>query len=242
MQLGVIGLGRMGGNIARRLMRDGHQCVVWDQAKAAVDAVAKDGATGGTDSRDLVAKLDKPRAVWVMLPAGPITEQTVEQLSAACSNRATSSSTAATPSTGTTSAGPRRSSGKGHPLCRCRHLGRRVGAGARLLHDDRRRRGGGEPARPDLHDAGARAGRHPPHQAAARAPIRAPRSGYIHAGPPGAGHFVKMVHNGIEYGMMQAYAEGFDILREQGQAPSCPRPSASTSTCPTSPRCGGGAA
>src|SRR5207253_2968521 len=81
MQLGMIGLGRMGGNIVRRLMRKGHDCIVFDQSAKATDEFAKVGATAGSDLADLVAKLTKPRAVWMMLPAGKITEDTVEQLS-----------------------------------------------------------------------------------------------------------------------------------------------------------------
>ena len=80
MQLGMIGLGRMGGNIVRRLMRNGHECVVFDQNAAAAKALTKDGAVAGADLSDLVKKLKAPRAVWVMLPAGKITEDTVEQL------------------------------------------------------------------------------------------------------------------------------------------------------------------
>ena len=81
MQLGMVGLGRMGGNIVRRLMRHGHPCVVFDQNPAAVESLAKEGASGGRDLDGLVAKLEKPRAVWVMLPAGEITERTVTRLS-----------------------------------------------------------------------------------------------------------------------------------------------------------------
>jgi len=80
MQLGVIGMGRMGANIARRLMRGGHSCVVWDRDAKAVGDVAKDGATAAKDPADLVAKLEAPRAVWVMLPAGGPTEETVAEL------------------------------------------------------------------------------------------------------------------------------------------------------------------
>src|ERR1700687_1188001 len=82
MQLGMIGLGRMGGNIVRRLTRNGHQCVVFDQSAAAIAALKGDGVTSGTDLKPLVSQLAKPRAVWVMLPAGEITENTVQQLAA----------------------------------------------------------------------------------------------------------------------------------------------------------------
>src|SRR5215469_9062404 len=85
MQLGVIGLGRMGGNIVRRLMQGGHHCVVWDRSDKAVDDLAKDGAAGARDLADLVRQLDPPRAVWVMLPAGDPTEETVTALAEAMS-------------------------------------------------------------------------------------------------------------------------------------------------------------
>ena len=102
MQLGMIGLGRMGGNIVRRLTRNGHQCVVFDQNPAAIKALVDERTTGCADLEQLVAHLDKPRAVWVMLPAGEITEDTIEKLGALLS-RMTSSSTAATRSTRMTS-------------------------------------------------------------------------------------------------------------------------------------------
>ena len=111
---------------------------------------------------------------------------------------------------------------EGHPLCRCRHVGRRLGAGARLLHDDRRRRGDGRPARSDLRRRWRRASARSRARPAASTtrPIRAPRRAISMPARRAPGHFVKMVHNGIEYGLMQAYAEGFDILKGKivGQA------------------------
>ncbi len=106
MQLGMIGLGRMGGNIVRRLLRNGHTAVVFDRNAAAVEALVKEGAVGATSLEDLVAKLELPRAAWVMLPAGAITEETVQAL-AGLMRATTASSTAATPSSATTSAGAR---------------------------------------------------------------------------------------------------------------------------------------
>ena len=108
MQLGMIGLGRMGANIVRRLMRASHACVVFDKDPAAVAGLAKEGAVGAESLADLVAKLAKPRAVWIMLPAGEITQNTLNAAERPCSRPATSSSTAATPSTRTTSAAPAR--------------------------------------------------------------------------------------------------------------------------------------
>ena len=111
---------------------------------------------------------------------------------------------------------------RGIALRRRRHIGRRLGPGARLLPDDRRRRGGGGPARPDLRGAGARAPAISRARRGAKAAIRAPSAATSTAGPAGAGHFVKMVHNGIEYGLMQAYAEGFDILRNASRPEALP--------------------
>ncbi len=211
MQLGMIGLGRMGGNIVRRLMKHGHSAVVYDKDAKAVAALAAEGAAGASDLEDFVKKLTKPRTAWVMLPAGKITEATIDALSKLME-----------PGDVIIDGGNafwqddvRRGKalqGARPPLSRRRHLGRGLGHRARLLHDDRRRQGGGRPPRPDLRQPGAGDRRYPAHR---RARGRDPRieQGYIHAGPVGAGHFVKMIHNGIEYGLMQAYAEGFDILK-----------------------------
>jgi 3-hydroxyisobutyrate dehydrogenase-like beta-hydroxyacid dehydrogenase len=109
MQIGVVGLGKMGGNMVRRLARHGHKCVVFDQNAAAIEALVGERITGGADLAQLAAHLGKPRAVWVMLPAGEITDARSRNW-ARCSNRVTSSSTAATRSTRTTSGGPSSSS------------------------------------------------------------------------------------------------------------------------------------
>jgi 6-phosphogluconate dehydrogenase len=214
MQLGVIGLGRMGGNIARRLMHGGHQCVVWDQAAAAVDGLAKDGAAGAKDPKDLVAQLSAPRAVWVMLPAGAVTEGMIDQLA------------------GLLSAGDviidggntfyrddiRRAKALGDKSIRYVDVG--TSGGVWGLERGYCMMIGGDKATVDRLD--------PIFATLAPGPGDIPRTkrpagadgravnGYIHAGPVGAGHFVKMVHNGIEYGLMQAYAEGFDILKGKG--------------------------
>ena len=211
MQIGIIGLGRMGANIGRRLMAKGHTVVGYDRDAKAVAALT--GATGAaSDLKDMVAKLSSPRAVWVMLPAGKITEDTMAELGSLLS-----------PGDTVIDGGNtfykddiRRAKAlkaKKHHLYRLRHLGRGLGPGARLLHDDRRRQGGGGPAGSDLRGAGAGRRHHRQDAGPRQAAIRASSKGYMHAGPAGAGHFVKMVHNGIEYGLMQAYAEGFDILR-----------------------------
>ena len=214
MQIGMIGLGRMGGNMSRRLMKAGHQCVVFARNAKPREALAKDGATAAASLADVVKKLsEKPRAIWLMLPAGKVTEETVES-SAACWSATTSSSTAAIPSTRTISAAPRKLAEKGIRYVDCGTSGGVWGIerGYCMMI------GGPKEAvdhldpifsalAPGLGDIPRTPGRE-------KGDPRAER-GYIHAGPSGAGHFVKMVHNGIEYGMMQAYAEGFDILRNK---------------------------
>ncbi|WP_448045327.1 phosphogluconate dehydrogenase (NAD(+)-dependent, decarboxylating) [Bradyrhizobium liaoningense] len=211
MQLGMIGLGRMGGNIVRRLMRQGHSTVVYDKDAKAVAGLAADGATGSATLEEFVAKLERPRAAWVMLPAGRITETTIETIA------------------GVMQAGDVIIDGGNtfwqDDVRRGKALKERgihyvdVGTSGGVWGLDR---GycmmiGGEkqvvdrldpifaalaPGAGDIPRTEGREGRDPRIE-----------HGYIHAGPVGAGHFVKMIHNGIEYGLMQAYAEGFDILR-----------------------------
>ena len=214
MQLGMIGLGRMGANIVRRLMKDGHDCVVWDRDPAAVAALAKEGATGAGDYKDLVAKLATPRAVWVMLPAGAPTEDTIAELAGALSPGDTVID-------------------GGNTFYRDDIRRAKALAAQSLTYVDVGTSGGvwglergycmmigGDTAVVDRLDPIFKTlapglGDIPRTKRAAGADPRA-EAGYIHAGPVGAGHFVKMVHNGIEYGLMQAYAEGFDILKGKG--------------------------
>jgi 6-phosphogluconate dehydrogenase len=211
MQLGMIGLGRMGGNIVRRLMKDGHTTVVYDKDPKAVAAIGADGAVGAGALEEFVKKLTKPRTAWVMLPAGKITEATIETLSKLME------------------AGDVIIDGGNtfwqDDVRRGKALKERgihyvdVGTSGGVWGIDR---GycmmiGGDKAVVDRLD--------PIFKTLApgvgdipRTPGREGRDarieqGYIHAGPVGAGHFVKMVHNGIEYGLMQAYGEGFDILK-----------------------------
>ena len=210
MQLGMIGLGRMGANLVRRLERAGHQCVVYDHNQATVEQLAGEGAAGASSLADLVAKLEPPRAAWVMVPAG-VAGKVVDELA------------------GLMDAGDTVIDGGNSYY---RDDVRRAGAlGARGLHylDVGTSGGvyglergyclmiGGEAevvARLDpLFRALA-----PGLEGAARTPGRegdpSPEElGYYHCGPAGAGHFVKMVHNGIEYGIMAAYAEGLGILK-----------------------------
>jgi 6-phosphogluconate dehydrogenase len=210
MQLGVIGLGRMGGNIVRRLAQHGHSCVVYDRDPKAVAALAGE-STGVKELRGLVASLKPPRAVWVMLPAGDITDRTVTDLAATMS-----------PGDIVIDGGNsfykddiRRAEALAQKNIRYVDVGTSGGVwgferGYCLMI------GGAKDAVAHLDPIFAAlapgAGEIP------RTPGRAGRDprveqGYLHCGPPGSGHFVKMVHNGIEYGLMQAYAEGFDILR-----------------------------
>ena len=211
MHIGVIGLGRMGGNIARRLMKAGHACVVFDADAKPRDALAKEGAAAASSLAGLVKALDhKPRAVWLMLPAGAITEATVEALGELLD------------------AGDIIIDG-GNSFYKDDIRRAKTLAGNHIDYVDCGTSGGvwglergycmmiGGPKAVVEHLDPIFAALAPGLGDIPRTPGRGaadPRAelGYIHAGPSGAGHFVKMVHNGIEYGLMQAYAEGFDIL------------------------------
>ncbi len=210
MQLGLIGLGRMGANMARRLMKAGHVCVVHDMRPDAVDALRAQGAVGAGSLDELSAKLTRPRAVWLMVPAGAV-DQALEQLA------------------------PHLDAGdividggNSHyrdDVRRAKTLSAAglhfvdVGTSGGIAGDER---GyclmiGGESAIVD-HLAPIFSALAPGVAAAPRTPGRsgavAPaEDGFLHCGPSGAGHFVKMVHNGIEYGVMAAYAEGLNVLR-----------------------------
>ena len=211
MELGIIGLGRMGGNISQRLMRAGHHTVVYDRNDAVVHGLADKGATASTGLADMVAKLTPPRAIWVMLPAGKITEATVADLAELLDSGDTIIDGGNTYYKDDIRRA-RELSGKGITYVD-------VGTSGGIWGIER---GycmmiGGEKAAVERLDP-IFAALAPGIGTIERTPEREghdPRSeqGYIHAGPAGAGHCVKMVHNGIEYGMMQAYAEGFDILR-----------------------------
>ncbi len=211
MRIGIIGLGRMGGNIARRLMRGGHETVVWDRDSKAVKEVAADGAAPAASIEDMLGKLDAPRTFWVMLPAGEPTEQTVAELAKLAAS-------------GDTVIDGGNSFYK-DDIRRAKALAKRgidyvdVGTSGGVWGLERgycMMIGGREEVvrRLDpIFDALAPGIGNIPRTTGRDAPDDRAERGYIHAGPPGAGHFVKMVHNGIEYGLMQAYAEGFDILK-----------------------------
>ena len=207
MQLGVIGLGRMGGNIVRRLAARGHECVVFDRAAEAIRSVTRnEGAVGATSLEDLVARLRPPRAVWVMLPAGAATEDCV----AALARLLARDDVVIDGGNSFWQDDIRRGrdlAAKGLHYVDCGTSGGVWGLerGYCLMI------GGEAPvvARLEPIFAALAPG------SSATAPTEEARDGargFIHAGGCGAGHFVKMVHNGIEYGLMQAYAEGFDIL------------------------------
>ncbi|MDR0212224.1 MAG: decarboxylating 6-phosphogluconate dehydrogenase [Pseudomonas putida] len=211
MQLGIVGLGRMGGNIARRLMRNGHQMVVNDRDQAAVDTLVAEGAQGAKDLAALVQQLAKPRAIWVMLPAGEPTEQTIAQLADLLE-----ADDVIIDGGNTFYKDDIRRAGElaGRKL---HYVDVGTSGGVWGLERGYCMMIGGEQAvierlDPLFASLAPGIGNIPRTKGRDGEPERA-EQGYIHAGPAGAGHFVKMVHNGIEYGLMQAYAEGFDILR-----------------------------
>jgi 6-phosphogluconate dehydrogenase len=211
MQIGVIGLGRMGGNMSRRLIKAGHHCVVFDANVKPREALAKEGAAAAGSLAEVVNALgEKPRAVWVMLPAGRITEETVERLGGLLEpddiiidggnsfykddiRRAKKLAEKRIRYVDCGTSGGVWGIERGY----CMMIGGQKEAVDRL-----------DPIFAALAPGLGDIPRTPGHE---KGDPRAER-GYIHAGPCGAGHFVKMVHNGIEYGLMQAYAEGFDIL------------------------------
>jgi len=209
MQLGMVGLGRMGANIIRRVMADGHTAVAFDVSADSVAALQKDGAVGATTLKDFVAALDKPRVAWVMIPAG-ITGKVVEELSDLME-----------PGDIIIDGG---NSNYRDDIDRAAALQPKgihyvdVGTSGGVWGLER---GyclmiGGEKEVIDLLDP-LFASIAPGVESAPRTPGRTgeparEEQGYLHCGPNGAGHFVKMVHNGIEYGMMAAYAEGLNVL------------------------------
>jgi 6-phosphogluconate dehydrogenase len=210
MELGIVGLGRMGANMARRLMGDGHRIVAYDVNADAVATLAEDGAEGASSLEDLAAKLSAPRSVWVMVPAGEITEQTVEGVAAVLE-----SGDAIVDGGNSYYRDDIRRAAKvgerGIDYVDCGTSGGVFGLerGYCLMI------GGPDRAVGRLDPIFASLA--PGVDAADRTPGREgdptpAENGYLHCGPNGAGHFVKMVHNGIEYGIMAAYAEGLNIL------------------------------
>ncbi|MEA2929836.1 MAG: 6-phosphogluconate dehydrogenase [Hyphomicrobiales bacterium] len=214
MQIGIVGLGRMGGNIARRLMRAGHSCVVFDANLDASLALGREGATSSAALQDLVKRLTPPRTVWLMLPAGEVTERAITELSGLLAKDDTIIDGGNTFWKDDIARAARLKERGIH------YLDVGTSGGVWGLERGYCLMIGGEkeivervdpvflalaPGAGDIAVTPHREGRDP------RVAL-----GYLHAGPSGAGHFVKMIHNGIEYGMMQAMAEGFDILRHAG--------------------------
>jgi 6-phosphogluconate dehydrogenase len=192
MRLAMIGLGRMGGNMVERLLLGGHQVVGYDRSAEAVAAAVAKGAKSAQDLADLCAQLDAPRVVWVMVPAGDPTQQTIDEVASHLQS--------------------------GDII---------IDGGNSNFHDSMRRASAAQARGIEFVDAGTSGGiwglqvgyclMIGASEAAFRTcePIfrtLAPENGYARMGPPGAGHYVKMIHNGIEYGLLQAYAEGYEIL------------------------------
>jgi len=192
MKIGMVGLGRMGGNMTKRLIEGGHQVVAHDRSADALEAIAKDGAQPASSLADLVKDLDAPRAAWVMVPSGAPTQSTIDELGELLS-----------PGDVIVDGG---NSHYVDGLDRAAKLKERgigfidagVSGGVWGLKIGYCLMVGGERDVVQLLEPVFR--------------TLAPEDGYAHVGPPGAGHYVKMIHNGIEYGMLQAYAEGFALL------------------------------
>jgi 6-phosphogluconate dehydrogenase len=210
-QLGMVGLGRMGANLVRRLMRDGHDCVVYDVNPDPIKQLEGEGAGGAASLKELAAKLDAPRAVWVMVPAGEITEATVHEVADVLD-----------------SGDAIIDGGNSYyrdDIRRSQELAERgidyidCGTSGGVFGLDRGfclMIGGPDAAVERLDPIFKTIA--PGADSAERTPGRTgdpdtAEDGYLHCGPSGAGHFVKMVHNGIEYGVMAAYAEGLNILK-----------------------------
>jgi len=211
MQLGMVGLGRMGAGLVRRLMRDGHRCVVYDVAPDAVAALVADGAVGANSLEEFASKLETPRSAWIMVPAGQITDDTIAAVGAVFA-----------------AGDVIIDGGNTYYHDDLRHAAALKQQG--IHHVDVGTSGGvwglergfclmiGGETEVVQRLGPIFATIAPGTGAAPRTPGRSGPSGpaeqgYLHCGPNGAGHFVKMVHNGIEYGMMAAYAEGLNIIR-----------------------------
>jgi len=211
MQIGLIGLGRMGGNMSRRLLGGGHEVVVWDRSADAVQALARNGATGSSSLSDLVSRLAPPRAIWLMVPAGDATEQTVTGVAEHLQQgdtiidggnshfkddirRAATLATRGIHYLDVGTSGGVWGAERGY----CLMIGGPQHAAARLV--------------PIFRTLSPGQGSLQPSRGLDLSATTA-HEGFLYCGPSGAGHFVKMIHNGIEYGLMQSYAEGFDIMR-----------------------------
>jgi 6-phosphogluconate dehydrogenase len=210
MQLGMIGLGRMGANMVRRLLKNGHECVVFDRSASAVNDLVKEGAVGATSLADLVMKLDPTRAIWLMVPAA-VVDQTIGELSPLLEAGDTIIDG------GNSYYVDDIDRAKGLHSLGINYIDVGTSGGTWGLERGYCMMIGGEKAIVQRLDA-IFAALAPGTGNVARTPGReklggTAERGYLHCGPSGAGHFVKMIHNGIEYGIMAAYAEGIGILR-----------------------------
>ncbi len=235
MQLGMVGLGRMGGNMTRRLLRGGHEVIVYDRDSEAVGAAVKAGAAGSSTLEDLVAGLEAPRAVWVMVPAGDATEKAIGELAGLLSPGDTVIDGGNTWFKDDIARAEKLAAGNMHYIDVGTSGGvwglergycMTIGGPAEIVE---RLDPLFETLAPGPGKDGAAHGRdaqgsdaHDPSDSS-EAAVSTAVKGYVHVGPAGAGHFVKMIHNGIEYGMMQAFAEGLEILRESGSDRVDPR-------------------
>ncbi len=217
MKLAMIGLGRMGGNMTRRLMKAGHEIVAYDRDDKAVAALTREGATGASSLAEVAAALPSPRIFWIMLPAGAITEEVMREVA-----------DVASPSDIVIDGG---NSFWKHDIERAAYLKERdlhfvdvgVSGGVWGLERGYCMMIGGDPEQiahldPIFAALAPGMGDIPRTARAVTGSEWKAEQGYVHCGPAGAGHFTKMVHNGIEYGMMQAYAEGFDILKQRANS------------------------
>jgi 6-phosphogluconate dehydrogenase len=216
MQLGMIGLGRMGANMARRLMRNGHQCVVYDRSADAVKQLAGEGAKGTSSLSELISSLAKPRAVWIMVPAGGPTESTVQDLA----DKLEAGDTIIDGGNSFFKDDIRRAQALAPK--RIHYVDAGTSGGVYGLERGYCMMIGGDKEVVQRLDPIFKT-LAPGRGSIERTPGRdklggTAEDGYLHCGPVGAGHFVKMVHNGIEYGIMQAIAEGFDIMRGAGNS------------------------
>jgi 6-phosphogluconate dehydrogenase len=193
MEIGLTGLGRMGAGMARRWLRNGHRVVIHNRSRGPIDEIAGEGGVAAYALEELVAALTPPRAVWVMLPAGDVTQQTIDALTGLLAPGDTIIDGG---NTNFHDDIRRAEALKAHGL---HYIDQGTSGGIWGLEKGFCLMVGGEPEAVQRLEPAFR--------------TLAPEDGYLHCGPVGSGHFVKMVHNGVEYGMMQAYAEGFEIMR-----------------------------